>query len=749
MLKSKELRSKINEKIAWAQEQEVATVSEFYFEKARKIFEAYEKWKAPTDRPNLASEILEESRNFAANGKFSGFLARYPEGSPEHELVLLIGRFVAHADYNGFNKNLWNEYPDKRVYAKAGVRQNLWLENLLRYKIGAPLDDIANSVANAIRFKKNPAKEITMLSANHRSALSESLFGDRGGGSDVAKKVHELFDELKLQCKNPENRGFLISKILYLDEIKAQWDPEEEKKAKSKDPARPDIPTTKAPRNLILYGPPGTSKTYSVVDRCLEIIDAKKYLKLVNDPESRQEAEKAFDELCANNRIVFATFHQSYSYEDFIEGFRPVPDSTGNGTLHFDPMPGVFRSLCERARRVSGQSRKFDIPKGQRFRKMSLGDTQGGEEDVFDYCVKEGRVALGWGGPVDYSKAESRKEIQDLYEQGNDETPGFGAEAIARLKLTVQNGDLVVISDGNMKARAIARITGDYFYDPDSPIEYSHFRNAEWLYTGESVPVQKILKDKVFSQQAIYSFNPDDLNMDGIEELLGGQKSEPGNYVMIIDEINRGNISKIFGELITLIEDDKRIKADGTGLQVTLPYSKTRFGVPENVYIIGTMNTADRSIALLDAALRRRFDFEEVPPSPELLDPIEVKGAPELSLSRMLSVMNERIELLFDRDHAIGHAYFLALGKNPEFAGIKKVFLNKIIPLLREYFHDDWPRIRAVLNENAKREPREQMIRARPADGATMGPLSDFASESKIWEVNPDFGPAALVKIYE
>jgi 5-methylcytosine-specific restriction endonuclease McrBC GTP-binding regulatory subunit McrB len=161
------------------------------------------------------------------------------------------------------------------------------------------------------------------------------------------------------------------------------------------------------------------------------------------------------------------------------------------------------------------------------------------------------------------------------------------------------------------------------------------------------------------------------------------------NYVAVIDEINRGNISKIFGELITLIEDTKRNTA------VTLPFSQREFKVPENVYILGTMNTADRSIAMLDTALRRRFDFTEMMPVPELLG-----KCGDIDLCEMLTAINQRIEYYYDREHTIGHAYFMNKnGSIGDIETLRKIFNNKIIPLLQEYFFDDYEKIRLVLND--------------------------------------------------
>ena len=203
--------------------------------------------------------------------------------------------------------------------------------------------------------------------------------------------------------------------------------------------------------------------------------------------------------------------------------------------------------------------------------------------------------------------------------------------------------------------------------------------------------------------------------MDVISKILNKYLAEPvmdvehetKPYVFIIDEINRGNISKIFGELITLIEDTKRAGASEE-INVTLPYSKEIFSIPQNVYIIGTMNTADRSIALIDTALRRRFDFVEIMPDSKVLENIGAGkltiGDQELNVARMLDVINERIKYLFDREHTIGHALFIELENSPSLETLAEIFEKKVIPLLQEYFYDDYEKIQLVLGDNAKED---------------------------------------------
>jgi 5-methylcytosine-specific restriction protein B len=167
-------------------------------------------------------------------------------------------------------------------------------------------------------------------------------------------------------------------------------------------------------------------------------------------------------------------------------------------------------------------------------------------------------------------------------------------------------------------------------------------------------------------------------------------------YAVFIDEINRGNVARILGELITLIEPDKRLGAEHE-LIVDLPHSRTKFGVPRNLYVIGTMNTADRSVEALDAALRRRFDFEEQPPLPSLLRDITVG---DIDLEKLLETINRRLEKLYDRDHAIGHAYLLPLKDNATLEELKRIFRDRILPLLQEYFFGDWGKIGLVLGKD-------------------------------------------------
>lgn len=362
---------------------------------------------------------------------------------------------------------------------------------------------------------------------------------DQGTLKEIAKKelgnanlkTYEIYKEL-LKDKKYNLEEMCMEKSIPL------WDKygkNAEKTTQSEKTSQEQNTKNSIPLNQILYGPPGTGKTYSTIDRALEILGYKQdkhldYGKIKTDlnefkgeigtdilEDNRKMAKVLFDYYKNKKRIAFITFHQSYSYEEFVEGIKPKL-SNDSGQISYEVKNGIFKELCK--------------------------------------------------------KAENDKE-------------------------------------------------------------------------------------------------------------------QP--YILIIDEINRGNISKILGELITLIEEDKRMGAKEE-IKLKLPYSQEEFGVPKNLYIIGTMNTADRSIAFMDTALRRRFEFIEMMPEPEKLK--EIEG---IKLNELLKAMNERIEFLLDREHLLGHAFFMDI-KNLK--DLEQVFKTKIIPLLQEYFYEDYAKIKAVLNDN-------------------------------------------------
>ena len=315
----------------------------------------------------------------------------------------------------------------------------------------------------------------------------------------------------------------------------------------------------------------------------------------------------------------------------------------------------------------------------------------------------------------------------------------------------MQPGDILLSIATNSEVGGVGVVQSEYRYDPKPPegirSDYNHVRKVNWILKNIHFPILPLNGQIRFTQKTVYEMR----RLNWTELSLELQKSghalsmldtssavqEPNKpYVLIIDEINRGNISKIFGELITLIERTKRA-GESEALEVILPYSKKRFTVPPNVYLIGTMNTADRSLAVLDIALRRRFAFKEMPPRPELLDSINIGG---VNIGALLRRMNERIELLLDRDHCLGHAYFMSLKDNGPLEDLAFIFRQQILPLLQEYFFEDWERIAWVLNDQNKPEKDQTAFVQKISTSleAMFGAQtsSDLQNADRRWRVN-------------
>ncbi len=413
--------------------------------------------------------------------------------------------------------------------------------------------------------------------------------------------------------------------------------------------------------NQILYGSPGTGKTYHTIDKALEILG--------ENLESRDEKKAKFDEYVKNGQMVFTTFHQSYGYEEFVEGIKPSLNSDENSQINYKVKDGIFKKLCKKA-----LENRDDI-------------------ESFNFYIND----------LKEKTKEDTNNPEKYFQLPN-----------TKYSIQYRGGKTFRIKFDDMSKN-----------HKDYPVSID---NIEKLYKTSNI-------DEIYNSayvKAILNY----LKSQGLKDYK--EKDEKINlpYIIIIDEINRGNVSKIFGELITLIEPSKRL-GNEEALELTLPYSGEKFGVPKNVYIIGTMNTADRSITSLDTALRRRFEFVEMMPNSDLLnnvfickdvenpnededylgDDAKTEGYAEI-LQNILISINKRIEFLLDREKTIGHAFFMSeavkFNKNnwikPDeyeedwyvlsISKLKKVFQNKIIPLLQEYFYNDYALINAVLNDN-------------------------------------------------
>lgn len=469
----------------------------------------------------------------------------------------------------------------------------------------------------------------------------------------------------------------------------------------------PDTTTTSVPEpnstNLILYGPPGTGKTYATAEAALRICGE-------DPPEDRQALMEVYRRLSDAKRIEFVTFHQSMSYEDFVEGRQPVTGDDEDGVgFHLETVPGIFRRIARRAETSRGHATGLDAltVDGRQIFKTSIGDaTDPADAHLFEEAIAGGYTLLGFDD-ADWSdeKYTDRNEIiRELRERG--EVGELNAQT-ARIQMPhifrnwVKKDDILIVSKGTGLFRAIGVVEGGYEFHSRLEGGYAHRRTVRWLWVDrEGVPISEIYERK-FSMRTIYLMTKAEVNVPALERYMNSQRPEahgpidPEPFVLIIDEINRANISKVFGELITLLEPDKRL-GQVNQLKVRLPYSEDEFGVPANLHIIGTMNTADRSIALLDTALRRRFEFRELMPDPSVLGVVD-----GLDLGRLLTTLNDRIEYLFDREHQIGHAYFVNCRTRQ---AIDETMRHKVIPLLAEYFYEDWGKVAAVLGDAAPHE---------------------------------------------
>ncbi len=521
------------------------------------------------------------------------------------------------------------------------------------------------------------------------------------------------------------------------------------------------------PLNQILYGPPGTGKTHHSISHALSIIEEIPLREVLK--RGRKVNLSKIEEFKEQGVVKFITFHQSFSYEEFIEGIKPIlQKEEGVTNLDYEIKDGFFKDICTNAEAYTEfeeapKSDHYidpDVFKGKEIFKISLGNTLGDSgEEVYNYCRDNGCIAIGWGGEVDYSGVKSRNNVLKKYtEAGYKSKPlDFNISAIDRFAVSMKKGDIVFASHGNKMLKAVGIITGDYEFksNEDNPIKgYNHFRKVEWKILDQRIPVHKVYK-KSFSQQSIYEMWRNDVKTEFFTQRQLIQTKQTKNHVIIIDEINRGNVSAIFGELITLIEEDKRT-GKKNALTVSLPYSGDSFGVPSNLHIIGTMNTADRSVEALDTALRRRFSFKEMLPKPDLLSPsamicrlfwehetsdweeepyvskesdlFDLLGIPDelqdgkqviwnkmkqerdlskldyfdefnskftgINLEDLLDAINKRIEILLDREHTIGHSYFMNVYSIDQ---LKTVFRDNIIPLLQEYFYGHYDKIELVI----------------------------------------------------
>lgn len=566
----------------------------------------------------------------------------------------------------------WNGIGDlelQEVDNKKGVQQLLLNEgfkfktsNVLSRKAGEIYDFYSNASIN---------DTVTLMDGNTVLAIGKITSDYNYDDSKPFSHFREV-EWLKKEISNfiisdgPQTTFYQLSKKETLNKI------ESELKKISSSNTEIKMPETNKniALNQILYGAPGTGKTYSTKKLAIEIIDDKEYFD--STEEERDIILSRYNKLALANQIHFTTFHQSMSYEDFIEGIKP---ETNNNRVIYDVKDGIFKKISTLA-----------------------------IDNIESQAV------------VDFNFEESFKKLKQEWEES-------------------ENGEVEI----KMKSSS-------FFYITKIKERNIEFRKASGGYGHELVnkTLKELANNRVMEGGLAIYYYPLISKLKSYHSQ--NKKQELKKYILIIDEINRANVSSVFGELITLLEEDKR-KGNKEEIEVVLPYSQDKFSVPNNLYIIGTMNTADRSVESLDTALRRRFSFVEMPSIPEKLIYITLKGAEEINLVKMLDKINQRIELLIDKDHQIGHSFFINL---KDLNGLKTAFKNKIIPLLEEYFFGDFGKIGLVLGENfisVKNENNNSGILAK----FTAYEEVDFITEKKVYKINncDELEVQDFISIYE
>ena len=479
--------------------------------------------------------------------------------------------------------------------------------------------------------------------------------------SEVLKHQQSIFNAIEKELNRAQISGFLKHNKKELEKMAFDADFRKEVLDQLKTITITDEPmekpdkTSAIPLNQILFGAPGTGKTYHTKKMAVEIINGKK-------ARTREEINKEYEELIEAGQIVFTTFHQSLSYEDFIEGIKP---ETIDGNVTYEVKDGIFKSICKNAFSKEITSDNFEVVYQKLLDEI---DNSVDNKLVLETLVHAKEFTI-------YKNSKNNIRFHSNTEKAN--------EAVIKKE----------VLEHYLK-------TGEVL---------------DWAPYTKSVANYIIEKYNYIQNEAI----------------------EPKKHVLIIDEINRGNVSAIFGELITLLEEDKR-KGNPEHTEAVLPYSGDNFSVPNNVYIIGTMNTADRSVEALDTALRRRFSFVEMQPKPDILSKVE-----GVELKKLLKTINQRIEVLIDKDHQIGHSYFIGI---QNIVDLQRTFKAKIIPLLEEYFYGDFGKIGLVLGGAFIKLAENQV-----AFPENFEYEKDFLEDKKIYHITSfsDWKVDAFKSIYE
>lgn len=563
-----------------------------------------------------------------------------------------------------------------------------------------PGQDPSNGIYAVLCFGKNGAGAVTGCASSganvHKLVTVTRKTSDATpvvdvDGSRPGTRYNNLFANPREILLDEFDESILEDHINKSLKIAAEHLAQQTGAAPSPSPSQPAAQPVKLPppTTQILHGPPGTGKTYTTIRSAVILADR---LQAGSDKATPDR----FKELRQQERIQFITFHQSYGYEDFIEGIRPDLGQGGE-TLRFKLVDGVFKRMATIAlfaclRQVE-PSNTSDF--AMRF-EMVLAAVKAAPQQTLEIPGLSARQK--WR-----VQATSDDNIRAVAGNAQKKMPHCSRNNLSAVYDKYPNRPSIVgadVKEALSKGTNASFVAAIFNHLRSMPLPQLRQGQAEAVeYEKKALAVQAFLKDEKSSGYTFWD-----------------QPEPPPNYVLVIDEINRGNISKIFGELITLIEDDKRVGAEHV-LLVTLATSRELFGVPPNLHLVGTMNTADKSIALLDVALRRRFTFKDLPPDFEVC-----KGLTP-PMRKVLAELNDRIERRKDRDHRIGHAFFKGVEADQAEQDFDRAFREKVVPLLQEYFFNDFEGARYVLGEVKKDKDKDDDKRfIRPlGDGGANG----------------------------
>ena len=503
------------------------------------------------------------------------------------------------------------------------------------------------------------------------------------------------------------------------------------------------------PQALVLHGPSGTGKTWAAMSRALEICDGS-----VAAGTEQQLAR--YQQLMEQGRICLVTLHPSFGYGEFVEQrARELREDPQTGEVQAVDIirPGVLKTMAERAAsiKVAEESPAEALASATIWK---VGEFSSDSQACISQ-LNAGVIALPAGGKHDFHECTSRDRIRDAIESAGEGTQA-DPDLVSALDLLVNQmslNDFVILADAETRYRAIGRITGAYAAASSHGDEtLRHTRAVQWLVQFDGPQEWHQISRKKFQSRNIYRLDQSLLRIDELKALLDAQQQQSPRYVLIIDEIGRGELSEVFGETLTLLSADR---ADLTPPSVYLPLSGEPFSLPGNLFLIGTLNAAEPTSSLNRQMLHRRFAFEELQPDPSLVCGDDEQGmisdgqGGRINLRRLMMALNQRIEALAGAQHRLGHGLFMHM---QAYDDLLAVLRGRIVPQLHDLFDGDWRRVQLVFQDVlAGGQPNmPQIVAHREIDGAELfGSADAGTAATRFWlSEEREMSPDAFRKIY-